>query len=164
MAAIAADPQAPAVAAAALAARSRAEVDALLGVLFERAAVGIALVGLDGPEREVVLEANASFAAILGRTLGALRGTRALVASVDPAHAPGLARAMEELMRGTAAVHRGEYRFTRADGERVWLDLTASVVGGADGAPRHRVVHVLDVTAERSATYADRRRFTTASA
>jgi len=161
MAAIAADPQAPAAEAAGLAARSRAEVDALLGILFESAAVGIALVGLDGPEREVVLEANASFAAILGRTLGALRGTRALSAGVDPSHAPGLARAMEELQRGPGTVHRGEYRFTRADGERVWLDLTASVVGGTDGAARHRLVHVLDVTAYHAGTYADRRRFTT---
>lgn len=163
MATLVAGPCAPAVEAA-LAARSRADVDALLDLLFERAAVGIALVGLDGAEREVVLEANDSFAAIFGRSLGALRGTRALSTTVDPAHAPGLARAMEELLRGGGAVHRGEYRFTRADGERVWLDLTASVVGGVGGAPRHRLVHVLDVTAQRAGSYADRRRFTTASA
>lgn len=154
MGAIVADPRTGAVEAAALAARSRAEVDALLALVFERAAVGIALVGLDEPEREVVLEANASFAGVFGRPLGALRGTCALSASVDPAHAPGLARAMEELLRGSVPVHRGTYRFVRADGARVWLELIASLVRDADGAPRHRLVHVIDVTAQRAAASA----------
>ena len=139
----------PAEAAAARVASSRADVDALLVHVFEHAAVGIAVVGLDEAEREVVLEANASFAGIFGRPIGALRGTRALSASVDPAHAPAVARAMEELLRGSVVVHRGEYRFLRADGERMWLDLTASLVRDADGAPRHRLVHLVDVTAQR---------------
>ncbi len=140
----------PAEQAAALAARSRRRVDALLGRVFEHAAVGMAVVGLEGAECEVVLEANASFAAILGRSIGALRGTPALSACVDPAHAPAVARAMEELQRGAAPVHRGEYRFVRADGERVWLDLTASLVRDGGGAARHRLVQVLDVTARRA--------------
>ncbi len=125
-------------------------MDALLVHVFEHAAVGIAVVGLDEAEREVVLEANASFAGILGRTIGALRGTCALSASVDPAHAPAVTRAMEELLRGTVAVHRGQYRFLRADGERVWLDLTASLVRDAEGASRHLLVHVIDVTAQHA--------------
>lgn len=146
----------PAQEAAALAARSRRQVDALLGRVFEHAAVGMAVVGLDGAEREVVLEANASFAAIFGRSIGALRGTPALSACVDPAHAPAVARAMEELLRGDVPVHRGEYRFARADGERMWLDLTASLVCDPGGAPRHRLVHVLDVTARRAGYVRDR--------
>jgi PAS domain S-box-containing protein len=139
----------PAEEAAALVARSRVQVDALLVQVFEHAAVGIAVVGNDGEECEVVLEANASLAAIFGRTIGALRGTRALSASVDPAHAPALARATEELLRGTVAVHRGQYRFRRADGECLWLELIASLVHDDDGVPRRRLVHVLDVTAQR---------------
>lgn len=139
----------PAEEAAALVARSRVAVDALLVQVFEQAAVGIAVVGMDGEECDVVLEANASFAAILGRTIGALRGTRALSASVDPAHAPAMARAVEELLRGTVAVHRGQYRFRRADGDCVWLELIASLVHDADGVPRRLLVHVLDVTTQR---------------
>jgi PAS domain S-box-containing protein len=147
----------PAEEAAALAARSRRQVDALLGRVFEHAAVGMAVVGLDGAEREAVLEANASFAAIFGRSIGALRGTPVLSACVDPAHAPAVARAMEELQRGAVPIHRGEYRFVRAGGERVWLDLTASLVRGADGAARHRLVHVVDLTALRGAEYVPER-------
>jgi PAS domain S-box-containing protein len=130
--------------------RSSAEIDALLARVFEHAAVGVALVGLAEGEHDVVLEANASFAAIFGRALGALRGTCALSASIDPAHAPALARAMEQLLLGAVDVHRGQYRFLRADGERRWLDVTASMVRDPDGQLRYRLVHLLDVTAERT--------------
>jgi len=139
----------PAEQAVALVRRSGAEVDALIARVFDRAAVGIALVGLDGDEREVVLEANPSFAAIFGRTIGAVRGTTAISLGVDPSHAPALAHANEELERGAADVQRGQYRFARADGERVWLDVTVSLVRDAAGVPRYRLVHAVDVTAQR---------------
>jgi PAS domain S-box-containing protein len=131
--------------------RSSAEIDALLARVFELAAVGVALMGLAEGEDDVVLEANASFAAIFGRSIGALRGTCALSASIDPAHAPALTRATEQLLLGAVDVHRGQYRFLRADGERRWLDVTASIIRDPDGRSRYRLVHVLDVTAERTA-------------
>lgn len=139
----------PAEQALALVRRSGSEIDALLARVFEQAAVGIALVGLDGDEREIVLEANPSFAAIFGRTIGALRGTAAMTLSVDPSHAPALARANEELERGTAEVQRGQYRFVRGDGERIWLDVTVSLVRTDAGLPRYRLVHAVDVSAQR---------------
>lgn len=114
--------------------------------------MGIALVGLDGDARDVVLDANASFARLLGCPLDALLGTRALSERVDPAHAPAVARALELLsLPGAAPSHRSDYRFVRADGGRVWLDLSASLVHDASGRPSHGLLHALDATERKAA-------------
>jgi len=118
---------------------------------FDDSATGMAVVGVDGETRELVLDANESLARIFGCPREQIVGTRALSASVEPTQAPGLARGMESLLSGAAAVHRGEYRVTRPDGERVWLDLTASLVRDADGRPRYRLVQALDVTERKTA-------------
>ncbi len=116
---------------------------------FDDSATGMAVVGVRGRERDVVLDANESLARVAGRPREELVGTRALLAIVDRADAPALAHGMEELLRG--AVHRGEYRLVRPDGTRAWLHLTASLVRDADGSPRYRLVQAIDVT-ERKAT------------
>ncbi|HEX4805004.1 MAG TPA: sensor domain-containing diguanylate cyclase [Conexibacter sp.] len=116
---------------------------------FDDSATGMAVVGVRGAQRDVVLDANESLARIAGRAREELVGTRALLAMLDPADAPALAHGMEELLRG--AVHRGEYRLVRPDGERAWLHLTASLVRDADGGPRYRLVQAIDVT-DRKAT------------
>ncbi len=118
---------------------------------FDDSATGMAVVGVAGAKRDVLLQANECLARILGTTAEALVGTRALTAQVDPSHAPALARGMEELLRGTEGVHRSEYRVTRHDGQRIWLDMTASLVRDADGQPLYRLVQVLDVTERKAA-------------
>ncbi|HEX5146581.1 MAG TPA: diguanylate cyclase [Conexibacter sp.] len=118
---------------------------------FDDSATGMAVVGVDGEQRELLLDANDSLGRIFGCPREQLVGTRALTAMIDPAHAPALARGMEDLLRGADAVHRSEYRLVRPDGARVWLDMTASLVRGADGRPLYRLVQVLDVS-ERKLT------------
>ena len=116
---------------------------------FDDSATGMAVVGVAGEERDVLLDANESLGRILGCPREALIGTRALTAAVDPRDAPALAHGMEELLRG--AVHRGEYRAAREDGLNVWLDLSASLVRDVDGSPRYRLVQLLDVTERKTA-------------
>ena len=118
---------------------------------FDDSATGMAVVGVEGDAREVVLEANESLARIFGTPRSALIGSRVLSEQVDPADAAALAHGMEQLMRGADAVHRGEYRAQRPDGERIWLNMTASLVRDTDGHPLYRLVQVLDVT-ERKVT------------
>jgi diguanylate cyclase (GGDEF)-like protein/PAS domain S-box-containing protein len=117
---------------------------------FDDSATGMAVVGVDGAQRDVLLDANDSLGRIFGCEREQLVGTRALSAMVDPQHAPALAREMDELTRGADAVHRGEYRVVRPDGVHVWLDMTASLVRDADGRPLYRLVQALDVTERRA--------------
>lgn len=118
---------------------------------FDDSATGMAVVGVAGERRDVLLDANDSLARICGCPREQLIGTRALSAMVDPADAPALARGMEELLGSGERTHRGEYRIVRADGLRAWLDVTASLVRDADGGPLYRLVQALDVTERKTA-------------
>jgi diguanylate cyclase (GGDEF)-like protein/PAS domain S-box-containing protein len=118
---------------------------------FDDSATGMAVVGVEGASRDVLLDANESLGRIFGCPREELVGTRALSAMVDPQHAPALTRGMEELLRGADAVHHGEYRVVRPDGVHIWLDMTASLVRDGDGRPLYRLVQALDVT-ERKTT------------
>ena len=115
---------------------------------FDDSATGMAVIGVAGAQRDVLLDANDSLGRIFGSPREELVGTHALSELIDPQHAPALARGMEELGRG--AVHRGEYRIVRRDGVHIWLDMTASLVRDPDGRPLYRLVQALDVT-ERKA-------------
>jgi diguanylate cyclase (GGDEF)-like protein/PAS domain S-box-containing protein len=118
---------------------------------FDDSATGMAVVGVEGESRDLLLDANDSLGRIFGCARQQLVGTRAITAMIEPGHAPALARGMEDLLRGADAVHRGEYRIVRPDGARVWLDMTASLVRDESGRPLYRLVQVLDVT-ERKAS------------
>jgi diguanylate cyclase (GGDEF)-like protein/PAS domain S-box-containing protein len=118
---------------------------------FDDSATGMAVIGVEGDRRDVLLDANDSLGRIFGCTREELVGTRALSELVDRQHTPALARGMEELARGAAAVHHGEYRVVRPDGVHIWLDMTASLVRGADGRPLYRLVQALDVTERKVA-------------
>jgi diguanylate cyclase (GGDEF)-like protein/PAS domain S-box-containing protein len=124
---------------------------------FDDSATGMAVVGVEAEERDVLLDANDSLGQIFGCPREQLVGTRALSAMVDPQHAPALTRGMESLVRGGDAVHHGEYRVVRPDGVHIWLDMTASLVRDGEGRPLYRLVQALDVT-ERKTTE-DRLRF-----
>jgi diguanylate cyclase (GGDEF)-like protein/PAS domain S-box-containing protein len=124
---------------------------------FDDSATGMAVVGVEGEQRDVLLDANESLARIFGCPREKLVGTRALSAMVDPAHVPALAHGMDALLHGTEAVHHGEYRVVRPDGVHIWLDMTASLVRDGDGRPLYRLVQALDVTERKTAE--DRLRF-----
>jgi diguanylate cyclase (GGDEF)-like protein/PAS domain S-box-containing protein len=118
---------------------------------FDDSATGMAVVGVAGAQRDVLLDANDSLGRIFGFAREELIGTRALSEMVDPQHAAALARGMEQLASGADAVHHGEYRVVRPDGMRIWLDMTASLVRDPDGRPLYRLIQALDVT-ERKAS------------
>jgi diguanylate cyclase (GGDEF)-like protein/PAS domain S-box-containing protein len=118
---------------------------------FDDSATGMAVIGVEGSRRDVLLDANDSLSRIFGCAREQLVGTRALSAMIDPQHAPALARGMEELQRGADAVHHGEYRVVRPDGVHIWLDMTASLVRDDDGRPLYRLVQAQDVTERKTA-------------
>jgi len=89
--------------------------------LFSSAASGMALIGNDGR----IVEANQSFAAMLGRTEDALTGMDFVL--VEAAGERGYVMdALHALLRGDRDVVRGERLYLRPDCEEVWLRSTMS--------------------------------------
>jgi PAS domain S-box-containing protein len=111
--------------------RALRQSEAEFRVLFESAAIGMALVDADGR----ALRANLSLQHALGYTESELRRKKI----VDLVH-PEDARESLELARGLLQGRRDSYqheaRFFRKDGTLVWVRLTASLVRESGGTGR----------------------------
>lgn len=116
---------------------------------FEDTAVGMALTDLDGR----FVKVNGALLHTLRRTGGGL-----LEASVHDvlALAPQDAAALASVGRTARGSAQFETDGLRSDGGTVRLAVTASAVRGADGAPRHVSLTLVDVT-QRDAAEAERR-------
>jgi diguanylate cyclase (GGDEF)-like protein/PAS domain S-box-containing protein len=112
--------------------------------VVENAPMGIALVDLEWR----LMEVNRAFAAMLGSTVGALRGTpiKAISHREDATKESPL---IQDLYDGTLSRFSIEKRFVKSDGSTVWGVLEASLVRHAGGAPDHYVVHVRETNEER---------------
>ena len=123
----------------------RAESNALFRVIFEQAAVGIALVGLDGHW----LQFNSTLCRILGRSPESLQGatfqdiTHPDDLSLDLQHA-------RELFEGKADQYALEKRYLRPDGEVVWANLTVALVR-RHGVARYFISVVDDISDRKRA-------------
>ncbi len=112
----------------------------LFRATFEQAAVGMALVGLDG----AWLRVNDRLCAITGRTRGELlAGTFHDVSHPDN-RADDLAY-LQALLAG-AAPEQLEKRFLRKDGSIGWANLWGSLQRDAQGRPEHFLAVVDDIT------------------
>ena len=111
---------------------------------FGGAAMGLALVAADGR----VVRGNRALADLIGhpeRELGALR----FVDLIHPDDRGQLARAMRAMAAGLTHRYVGEHRWQRRDGEVAHLRSHAGVVRDEDGAVRHFVFTLEDVTDRR---------------
>jgi PAS domain S-box-containing protein len=118
-----------------------------LGLGFDQAAIGMALVGLDGRFRRV----NRALCLLLGRSEAELLAIT-IDELTDPAEAPTLA----ELGRAAAeedghASFQVERSCRRADGARLDLLISAAVLRDPDGRPQGFFGQVQDLT-ERNRT------------
>ncbi|MDQ1429045.1 MAG: hypothetical protein QOK39_2521, partial [Acidimicrobiaceae bacterium] len=108
---------------------------------FAHAPIGTAFVGLDGR----LLEVNQAFcrltgyaeANLLGRFLDELRDPEDVAA--DPA-------LMTQLLAGEVGSYQSEKHFVRADGTRISVMLSRSVLVDHAGRPELLVTHVSDIT------------------
>ncbi len=116
-----------------------------LRATFEQAAVGIALVDLDGR----LLRANHRFAAILGYRLDELvgRGVQDLSHPTDLAAERGL---LQRMLAGESASAALEKRYLNKHGAIVRTNLTLTLVRDDDGAPLYFAAIVEDITARRA--------------
>ncbi|WP_337188606.1 PAS domain S-box protein [Phenylobacterium sp.] len=113
---------------------------------FRYAAIGKALVGLDGGFMRV----NDAFCRLVGYT-----EAEALALDFQTlTHPADLDADLEQLGALTAGAidsYRMEKRYVRKDGGEVWVHLTVSIVRGDDGTPRHYVAQVEDLTERHAA-------------
>ena len=126
-----------------LAERAGREAERRFEIAFDRAPIGMALIGVDGSVERV----NAALAAITGRSaaeLAALRHEELLHPDDEELAAEAFASLLADDGMAT------ELRIVHADGHPVWVSLRATIVRDDEGTPVHVLVQVQDITERRS--------------
>jgi diguanylate cyclase (GGDEF)-like protein/PAS domain S-box-containing protein len=122
--------------------RAGREAERRFEIAFDRAPIGMALVGVDGGVERV----NAALATITGRSaaeLSALRHEELLHPDDEELAAEAFALLLADDGMAT------ELRILHADGHPVWVALRATIVRDEEGTPVHVLVQVQDITERR---------------
>jgi diguanylate cyclase (GGDEF)-like protein/PAS domain S-box-containing protein len=126
-----------------LAERAGREAERRFEIAFDRAPIGMALIGVDASVERV----NAALAGITGRSaeeLAALRHEELLHPDDEELAAEAFASLLADDGMAT------ELRIVHADGHPVWVSLRATIVRDEEGTPVHVLVQVQDITDRRS--------------
>ncbi|MBI3045514.1 MAG: PAS domain S-box protein [Betaproteobacteria bacterium] len=117
--------------------RNREELD----YAFGNAAIGMALTSLDSRW----LKVNQALCTTLGYNESELLATdcHSVTAPDDIAEDIELTRRLTD---GEVSSTQREKRYLHKGGHMVWVQVTASLVRGRDGAPRYRMLQVLDIS------------------
>ena len=115
--------------------------------IFDDSFAGMALVGLDG----TILEANRPLAAFLGQKPEDLVGIHTLAEYLHDEQVEQVRAGVEQVHAGEIDVYRDEIQVRRADGKRVWVDLTMSMIRDEEGKPLYRLSQLLDIQARKEA-------------
>ncbi len=122
------------------------ESEELFRTVFEGAAIGIALVDLEG----AVVRSNPALRRILGYSEAELRG-KSFTGVTDPGDVAAEVGLFEELVAGGRDGYQIEKRYVHKDGHLVWSRLSASLLRDPDGEPRFAIGMVEDVTESKRA-------------
>ncbi|MCA9540461.1 MAG: PAS domain S-box protein [Myxococcales bacterium] len=112
--------------------------------LFDDAAIGIALIDLDG----LVVAANPAWRRLLGLSAGDLTG-RHVLEFADPIDAVAARARLTALLDGKVLTFDIEHRMRGADGLPQWADVTVSLVREGDGRPACAVGIAHDITEKK---------------
>jgi PAS domain S-box-containing protein len=112
-----------------------------LGLGFDQAAIGMALVGLDGR----FLRVNRALCELLGRSEADLLDST-IADLADPGDDPVLADLGRAAAEGAQASFQVERSCRRADGARLDLLISAAVLHDPDGRPQGFFGQVQDLT------------------
>jgi two-component system cell cycle sensor histidine kinase/response regulator CckA len=111
---------------------------------FENAPVGMAM--LDAQEQSGhFIRVNAAFGDMLGRRPADLTGL-SFSDVTHPDDIPTTKAGLERILRGEMLEDERLKRYVRTDGSIAWGYLRATLVRGADGAPRYALGVVADIT------------------
>ena len=117
--------------------------EALFRSIFERSAVGIALIDLEGR----ISKCNPALAQMLGRKVDDLPG-RAFTDLSHPEDSTLDLQHFEALVAGGSNHYTIEKRYIRSDGSVLWGQMTASLISGENDLPRF-VIGVVEDVSER---------------
>jgi PAS domain S-box-containing protein len=121
--------------------------------IFDRAAVGIAQVGIDG----AWLRVNRRYCQMLGYSEAELQ-TKSLRDITHPEDSAEVAAGRRQLLEGLTASHSMEKRYIRKDGTIFWGRLHRSLVRDHENRPKFFVCVVEDITEKIEAERALRER------
>ncbi|PTL60325.1 GGDEF domain-containing protein [Paraconexibacter algicola] len=113
---------------------------------FQSAAAGSAIATPDG----TLVEVNATYARIVGRSIDELVGTK-VAALTHPDDLAETAAYFRACIEGGEASAQLEKRFVRPDGTAVPALVSAALVRDADGAPAYVTAQVIDLSARQAA-------------
>jgi diguanylate cyclase (GGDEF)-like protein/PAS domain S-box-containing protein len=122
--------------------------------LFEQAQAGMAFASLDGH----ITTVNPAFCQLLGYNDAELRNL-SLPDITYPEDVPALQDAMRRMLAGEEDGTRIENRYTRKDGEPVWVDLTTRLVRGTDNKPLYLQAVAVDIRDRKRAEVLQAARF-----
>lgn len=110
---------------------------------FERASIGMALVGLDGRW----LKVNPALVQMLGYSEDELR-VRSFQEITHPDDLEADLALVRAMLAGSIPSYRMDKRYIHRDGHIVYATLSVSLARNADGQPRHFVSQISDRSAE----------------
>ncbi|MBO9707616.1 MAG: PAS domain S-box protein [Caulobacter sp.] len=113
---------------------------------FEHAAIGKALVGLDGS----FLKVNPPLCDMVGYTREEFLALD-FQAITHPDDLEADLELVDSLREGRISTYRMDKRYIRKNGEILWIQLAVSRVDNPDGSPRHYIAQIEDLTARRLA-------------
>ena len=131
--------------------RAQREAEQRFRRSFEDSTIGMALVGVDGSEANLVIEANEALARLCGYPREELVGARTLSEFVHPDDMGTVAEGLRGLNDGEVAVHGCEMRLIAAGGREIWVDFTTSLITDDNGAPLYRIAQLQDIDARKRA-------------
>jgi PAS domain S-box-containing protein len=117
-----------------------------LRAIFNQAAIGIAVAGLDGR----FLDMNRRFSEILGYSEEELRAMTFMAIS-HPDDLPLTVTAVRQLLAGSIPEYSLEKRYLRRDGTVVWSRSTVTLLRDADGRPERFIGVIEDITPRKLA-------------
>lgn len=118
--------------------------EARFRAIFNDAAVGVGIMGLD----RRIIDANSAMCRMFGRTRQELIGMNA----VEGTYRGDLAESTQmfaEMISGQRRSYEVDRRYVRKNGEVFWAHITISVVSGPDGKPRYLVGMLIDIDEQK---------------
>jgi PAS domain S-box-containing protein len=115
---------------------------------MQHSPIGMALVAPDGRW----LEVNPSLCKIIGYRSSELLALDAQSVT-HPEDLHLVMEAIHELLEGRADNFEKEMRYIHKDGREIWVQMNVSLITNPDGAPRHFVTQIQDVTGRRQAEF-----------
>jgi diguanylate cyclase (GGDEF)-like protein/PAS domain S-box-containing protein len=121
------------------------QADERFRTAFDRAPIGVCLVSIEPADPGRLLQVNPAFAKIVGRPIEELTGA-VLGTLTHPDDHAVLDAELSEMAEGRRGHVELEQRFMHPRGHFVWVLVSATLLGEADGQASVAVTHVMDIS------------------